>query len=278
MGDLQLNYHRVGTGSPLVLVHGIGATWQCWKPVIPALATQHDVIVPDLPGFGGSAHLGVERPSLEHFAHSILGLLDELGIDQFHVSGNSLGGAVSLELLKSERVLSYHGISPAGQTFGPYLEITKTLLRGAYYGSRMIAPIAPALLKLRPLRMLFLAQMLGKPQHLTASYALDLVRGCAVGSGFEATLANAIPGDRGLDIPDFDGPAQLLWGTRDAILPLSSAARYGEKWPAAEFIPMKGLGHVPMQDDPKQVADLILALTRRIDTAATVAEPSVGAR
>ncbi|MBJ7471314.1 MAG: alpha/beta fold hydrolase, partial [Solirubrobacteraceae bacterium] len=264
----HLNYHRQGTGTPLVLVHGIGATWQCWKPLIPALATQHDVIVPDLPGFGGSVHLGVERPSLEHFAHSILELLDELGVDEFHVAGNSLGGAVSLELLRSGRALSYHGVSPAGQTYGPYLDITKAFLRGAYYGSRAIAGIAPTLLRLRPLRALFLAQMLGRPWHVSREHAVDLVQGCAVGAGFERTLAHAIPGDRGLDIPDYDGPAQILWGTRDLILPVSSAARYVEKWPSMDFIPMKGLGHVPMQDDPQLIADLILTLTRRTDAAA----------
>jgi pimeloyl-ACP methyl ester carboxylesterase len=267
MADQLLNYHRVGDGSPLVLVHGIAASWQCWKPIIPALATAHDVITPDLPGFGGSVALGVERPSLEHFAQSILELLDELGIDRFHVAGNSLGGAVALELLKSGRVLSYTGISPAGQTHGRYLEFTKLLLRGSYYGSRALRPIAPWLVKLRPLRALLLGQMVGRPQRLTADYSLDLMQGCAVGSGFEATLAHAIPGDRGLDIPPYDGPAQILWGTRDLVLPLSAAARYGEKWDGCEIIPMKGLGHVPMQDDPKLVADLTLKLTRATDAA-----------
>ena len=268
MAEAQLvNYHREGSGTPLVLVHGIGATWQCWLPLLPALAAKHDVIVPDLPGFGGSVDLAVRKPSLEHFAKSILDLLDSLGIDEFHLAGNSLGGAVALELLKSGRVLSFHGVSPAGQTYGPYLTFTKLLLRGAYYGSRLISPIAPRLLKVRALRAAFLVQMLGKPWSVTPDYALELVRGCAVGSGFEATLAHAIPGDRGLDIPNYDGPAQLLWGTRDWILPLSSAARWSEKWPEVDFIPMKGLGHVPMQDDPRLITDLILTLTRRTDAA-----------
>ncbi len=262
-----LNYHREGSGSPLVLVHGIGATWQCWLPMIAGLAERHDVIAPDLPGFGGSVDQGVAKPSLEHFAKSILDLLDDLGIDEFHLAGNSLGGAVATELLRSGRVLSFHGVSPAGQTYGPYLTATKLLLRGAYYGSRLIAPIAPQLLKVRALRAAFLIQMLGKPWHVSADYALELVRGCAVGRGFEATLASAIPGDRGIDVPSYDGPAQILWGTRDWILPLSSAARWVEQWPSVDFIPLPGLGHVPMHDDPRLINDLILTMTRRTDAA-----------
>lgn len=263
----RLNFHREGSGTPLVLVHGIGATWQCWKPIIPALAAKHDVIVPDLPGFGGSVALGVARPSLEHFARSVLDLLDDLGVRDFHLAGNSMGGAISNELLKSGRVLTYTGISPAGQTYGPYLTVTKLLLRGAYYGSRLIAPIAPLLMRARILRAAFLAQMLGRPWHVSREHAVDLIRGCAVGRGFEPTLAHTLPGDRGIDVADFDGPAQILWGTRDRILPLSSAARWVEKWPndRLEFIPLKGLGHVPMEDDPRLISDLILTQTRKFD-------------
>ncbi len=274
MSTALLPHHRNGSGTPLVLIHGIGATWQCWKPLIPALATQHDVIAPDLPGFGASASRGIAQPSLPHFADAVLELLDGLGIDDFHVAGNSLGGAISVQLLASGRVRSFTGISPAGQTHGPYLELTKALLRASYYGSRAIAPVAPTLLKFRPLRMALLAQMLGKPQRLSTSYAVDLVRGCAAGSGFETTLAHAIPRDRSIDVPAYDGPAQILWGTRDAILPLSALARWGDALPGADVVPLKGLGHVPMQDDPQLIADRMLQFTAAADAAQRAPSPA----
>jgi pimeloyl-ACP methyl ester carboxylesterase len=257
----QLNYHREGSGSPLVLVHGIGATWQCWLPVIPGLAEHHDVIAVDLPGFGGSVDLGIPEPSLEHFASSILALLDSLGIDHFHVGGNSLGGTVSVELLKSGRVLSYNGISAAGQTYGWFIHVTKALLRGSYYGSRLIAPVSRGLLRIRPLRAGLLWQMLGHPGKVSADYAYELVHGCAVGRGFEATLKHTIP-NRGIDVPAYDGPAQMLWGTRDYILPLSAVGRWTAKWPTLRVVPMAGLGHVPMQDDPELIVGHITAFTR----------------
>ncbi|MBO9534528.1 MAG: alpha/beta fold hydrolase [Solirubrobacteraceae bacterium] len=265
-----INYHREGSGSPLVLVHGIAATWQCWLPVIPGLAERHDVIAVDLPGFGCSVDLQIPEPSLEHFAQSILDLLDHLGIERFHVSGNSLGGAVALELLKSGRVLSYNGISAAGQTYGPFVNVTKLALRGSYYGSRLIDPIAKLLLRLKPLRAAFLWQMLGKPGRVTADYAYELVHGCAVGSGFESTLKYAIP-KRGLDVPAFDGPAQMLWGTRDYILPLSAVGRWAERWDGLKIVPLPGLGHVPMQDEPELIVRAILAWTSAADAAKSAA-------
>src|SRR6202048_3443372 len=47
--------HRAGTGTPLLLLHGIGAIWRVWSPVLPYLEPHHDVIVPALAGHGGGA-------------------------------------------------------------------------------------------------------------------------------------------------------------------------------------------------------------------------------
>jgi pimeloyl-ACP methyl ester carboxylesterase len=273
MSGAQLNFHREGSGTPLVLVHGIAATWQCWLPVIPELAAHHDVIAVDLPGFGGSTALQAERPSLHHFAQSILNLMDHLGIEEFHVSGNSLGGAVTLELLRSGRVLSYNGISAAGQTFGRFLHVTKALLRGSYHGARLIRPFARQLVRLRALRIAFLWPMVGAPAKLTADYSYELVHGAAVGSGFEATLAHAIP-KHGIDVPAYAGPAQMLWGTHDRILPISALRRFSAQWPSLRPVELPGLGHVPMQDDPALIARHIRTFTAAADAARTTTQPA----
>lgn len=257
-----LNYHRAGSGTPLVLVHGIGATWQCWRPVIDELAAHHDVIAVDLPGFGGSVELGVPTPTLQHFAESILELLDHLGVDRFHVAGNSLGGTVAAELCNSGRPLSYTGISAAGHTYGPSSRFTKLLLRGSYYGARALRPVAPLMLRVPLVRVIALWPMLGHPWKASRDYAVDLVVGCAAGRGFAPTLANAIH-DVGVPAPSWSGPAQMLWGTRDLILPFSALERWKAVWPGLVGVPMPRLGHVPMQDDPELIVQQILTLTAR---------------
>jgi pimeloyl-ACP methyl ester carboxylesterase len=272
MAGPLINHHRVGSGSPLVLIHGIGASWQCWNPVIPGLASRHDVIAIDLPGFGGSTALGIDEPSLGQFAQSILDLLDSLGVRDFHVAGNSLGGGVGIELLRSGRVLSYHGISPIGRTIGPYRHVSRALLLFAYHGSRALLPIAPALMKVRPIRMAFAGDMVGHPSKLTADYALGLVEHCARGTGFRATLDQVVSRDQPIAIPPFDGPAQLLWGTRDVILPIGAADAFAASWPGLDIVRMPGLGHVPMLDDPKLIVDSILRRTAQVDTAHAVAD------
>jgi pimeloyl-ACP methyl ester carboxylesterase len=83
----------------LVLLHGIGHRWQAWLPIMYELAAHHEVISVDLPGFGASAVPLSGMPS--DMAQSVAGIATFLvseGLDLPHVAGNSLGGAIALEL------------------------------------------------------------------------------------------------------------------------------------------------------------------------------------
>jgi len=76
-----LHVHRVGTGEPLVLLHGLGESHIGWRPVIQALAAEYDVIAIDLPGFGRSPALaGNTQPNAANLAAAVENTLDELRI------------------------------------------------------------------------------------------------------------------------------------------------------------------------------------------------------
>ena len=114
---MSLSYERVGSGEPLVLLHGIGHRWQAWRPVLDLLAAHHEVIAVDLPGFGKSPVMSAVSPgshSIEAAAGYIAEELDALGVSRPHVAGNSLGGAIGLELAKAGRAASMTALSPAG--------------------------------------------------------------------------------------------------------------------------------------------------------------------
>src|SRR5699024_8461 len=90
---------RTGDGPPVVLIHGIGHRRQAWDPVVGAVAAHRKVIAVDLPGFGESPGLpddmSYDMPTtMENFSK----LFADLGLDRPHVVGNSLGGAIALEL------------------------------------------------------------------------------------------------------------------------------------------------------------------------------------
>ncbi|GAC1621486.1 MAG: alpha/beta fold hydrolase [Nevskia sp.] len=96
LGGVRLHYQEMGTGEPLVLLHGIGASLDDWEFQMPTFARHFRVIAPDLRGYGKSERQ--EPYTVAQFAKDIWALLDHLGVDRLHLIGHSMGGAVALQM------------------------------------------------------------------------------------------------------------------------------------------------------------------------------------
>ncbi|NMM14517.1 MAG: alpha/beta fold hydrolase [Rhodoferax sp.] len=95
------NYHDIGSGFPVLLIHGSGpgvSAWANWRLTIPALAGQRRVIAPDMVGFGFSERPAGIRYNLDTWVAQAIGLLDALEIDCADLVGNSFGGGLALAL------------------------------------------------------------------------------------------------------------------------------------------------------------------------------------
>jgi 2-hydroxymuconate-semialdehyde hydrolase len=98
---LETNYHDVGEGFPVLMIHGSGpgvSAWANWRLVMPALARNSRVIAPDMAGFGFSARPDSYDYSMDNWVKQAVGLLDALNIEQTDLVGNSFGGALALAL------------------------------------------------------------------------------------------------------------------------------------------------------------------------------------
>ena len=87
-------FEGAGEGHPVILIHGLGLSRECWDWTVPALADGYRVIRYDLHGHGESAN-PTETPSLSLFARQLAGLMDHLGIDRAAIAGFSLGGMIA---------------------------------------------------------------------------------------------------------------------------------------------------------------------------------------
>src|SRR6201996_4816417 len=150
--------HRAGTGTPLLLLHGIGAIWRAWSPVLPYLEPHHDVIVPTLAGHGGGPPLDPQTaPSIQALTDAVEDELDRLGLQQVHIAGNSLGGRIGIELARRGRARSLVLFSPPGAWRSQRsIELRATGVRLSLsalgrYASRADAIAANALLRRAPL-------------------------------------------------------------------------------------------------------------------------------
>jgi pimeloyl-ACP methyl ester carboxylesterase len=172
-GDAVLNHVRKGRGEPLVLVHGIGSQWQMWGPVLDRLAAERDVVALDLPGFGESAALeGGAEHTVAALADAVSDFAASMGIERPHVAGNSLGGAIALELARTGRARSATGLSPIGFAAGRERPYAVAVLRGSVVLARSLGRALDAPQRTAVGRALTMGHLIGRPWRVPAEAAI----------------------------------------------------------------------------------------------------------
>lgn len=258
--------HRGGAGTPLVLLHGFTDTWRTWKPILPALEAEHDVFAPTLPGHQGGAAMDATF-SWETLLPQVERMLDDAGIEQAHLVGNSLGGWLALALAARGRATSVVGLCPAGGWEHDTPEarrVRRLFLRMHYssqYGRRQMRMVAA-----RPrLRRAALRDIVGYPDRLSAEDAWSLMQGAA-NCAVTLEVLEAAKTEHFEELEPFDAPVRVAWGTRDRVLPPARySARLRRMLPDAEFLDLPRLGHLPHWDDPALISRTILDFTSRVD-------------
>jgi pimeloyl-ACP methyl ester carboxylesterase len=267
--------HRAGTGTPLLLLHGITAIWRAWSPILPHLEPHHDVIVPTLAGHGGGPPLDAEvAPSLQALTDVIEDELDRLGLPKVHIAGNSLGGWIGIELARRGRAQSLVLFSPAGAWRSQRsIELRAAGIRLSFDALSRYASRADAMVANPVLRRFLLAGQVAHPDRVPPEELAAVIRASSL-APVVAPLLRELPLRQVQPLPaDRDYPVRLVWGDRDLVMPFHGfGAAMLERLPGAELIRLHGVGHVPMTDDPVAVAKLILEVTSAVDNAALSAE------
>jgi pimeloyl-ACP methyl ester carboxylesterase len=267
--------HRAGTGTPLLLLHGVGAIWRAWSPVLPYLEPHHDVIVPTLPGHGGGPLLDPQvAPSVHALADGIEAELDRLGLQHVHIAGNSLGGWIGIELARRGRALSLVLFSPAGAWRSQRsIEARAAAIRLSVGGFGRYASHADAIAANALLRWFLLAGQVSHPNRVPPQELAAYIRAGAL-APVVTPLLRDLPLRQVQPLPvERDYPVRLVWGDRDRVIPFDGfGSAMLKRLPGAELIRLRGVGHVPMSDDPAGVAELILQVTAAVDGAAVSTE------
>jgi pimeloyl-ACP methyl ester carboxylesterase len=254
-----VNGVRRGTGPPLLLLHGIGHRWQAWEPVLDRLAAVHEVIALDLPGFGESPMPNDGMPlDMPATVRRFPALLAELGVDRPHVAGNSLGGAIALELAATGLAASATALSPAGFFTAAERRRALAILAVLRANTFLPVPVMRAVLRSEAMRAVCFGRLVAHPRRLSVERALGDALAMRRGRAYRP-VARAGRRYRFTGTPDV--PVTIAWGKDDRILPPREALRARAVLPQARHVELPGCGHVPMSDDPELVASVILATT-----------------
>lgn len=270
----MLAFERHGSGEPLVLVHGVTHRRQVWYPVLDQLAAEREVILVDLPGHGQSAAFTPEGRSVpDALRAEFRQFLADQGLERPHIAGNSLGGRIALEAGATGDARSVTALSPAGfWRSAASFAYTRRLFISAAAVCERVGPRADVLCRTRAGRTLMYAAITSHPTRISPDHALGDFRAFEYARpALRLLLDAATPFDH--EIPP-EVPVTIAWAARDFVLPLWQSSVAKELLPHAEHVTMRGVGHVPMFDNPALVAEVLL---RGSAAATPVAQRPAGA-
>jgi len=258
---MKLAIESFGTGEPLVLIHGMGSAATAWKPIIGDLKNKFKVVTVDLPGHGRTAFSPVQPMDPTSLAQLVMKNLNSLGIDKFHLVGNSLGGWICLEIAASnpEIVKSITALAPAGLWLTPFTSRYPGEVALRFMASG-VEKVAPSALNYTWAKKMGFETVSPRWRELSYELCLDATTAMANSTGYFPAW-DALLGKRFDKQITSSIPITIIFGYSDHTLPQKTCQERSLAPTHAKWVVLPQTGHVPMWDSPNEVMSEIMATT-----------------
>ena len=234
---------RCGSGAPVLLLHGWGASSALFQPILDGLQHAFTLVAPDFPGFGATPPPPAAW-SVDDYAQWVVDVLDALSLGSVHVVGHSFGGRVAIKLATRwpDRIgkvvlTDAAGIRPP-RTVGYWTRVY------TFKSLRLLAttPLAP--LALREWGRAWVER------HGSSDYqqASGTVRG---------SFVRVVNEDLRTALPRIHVPTLLIWGDRDEDTPLADARVMERLIPDAGLVVFEGAGHYAYLEQPARFCRIV---------------------
>lgn len=247
----------------MVLVHGLGATFDCWREVEPLLRPHREVVVMDLPGFGAAEPLG-GPVTIVAFADHLAELLEQEDLLDADLVGSSMGGEVVLELLRrGVGTGDVVALAPSGY-WGPVgLAWFRVVAWTATGLITVLRPVAHHIIGNAWGRRLLLRPLSPVPALLPEITA-DSTHSFGNTHAFLPSLRHLGSRRQPVRVPaGTAGPRRVTvaWGRKDGLCLPGQARTALAAVPDAELHWLERSGHLPPWDEPEATAELLLRVT-----------------
>jgi len=247
----RLNFVDIGSGEPLLLIHGLSASWQVWLETIPHFMENYRVIAPDLPGFGTS-DMPSELITIDLYADTLADLLKELEIDQAYVVGNSMGGLTSArfavlhpELVKKLVLVDPAGVSTHNAEHTPLVFGGKLL----YSLSHTFVKNPGFIVNRSRARQTALGIMTKYPDLLPRELCFEMIKHMNR-EGFKDALKSIFSTDLRESLSQIEAETLVMWGDSDGMITPRDAYVFTELIPNSRLYVLEDTGHVPQVERP----------------------------
>ncbi len=254
-GGIQVNYHDVGSGFPVLMIHGSGpgvSAFANWRLVMPELARSRRVLAPDMVGFGFTERPAGYEYSMDNWVKQAIDFLDALGLEQVDLVGNSFGGALSLAL-----------------TIRHPQRVRRLVLMGA---AGVSFPITPALDEIWGYQPSFenmrrIMDVFAYDRGLVNDELAQLRYEASIRPGFHESYSQMFPAPRQrsvdalasaeADIAKIDKETLIVHGREDKVIPLQNSVRLSQLISRSQLHVYGRCGHWTQIEHSARFAQLV---------------------
>lgn len=251
-----------GTGRKLLLIHGLGGSWQSWITVLDALSVKRTVIAIDLPGHGATP-AQADSGTFDGLVGSVERYIADNALTGIDIAGSSMGARIVLELARRGKVGNVVALDPGGFWRGWERTFFKVTMGLSGQVLRAVRPLLPTLSNYSATRTALMAQLSVRPWALDPRVVTTELSGLSATPTFDALVDDLASG------PEQTGPAAqttgrvvIGWGRQDRLCLPRQAARAKAAFPSADLHWIESSGHFPVWDRPDETVAIILAATQ----------------
>ncbi len=254
---MNVHYRDQGKGETIILLHGTGASLHTWDKWTDKLKNSYRVIRLDLPAYGLTGPHPENKYSISEYSEFLNSFVNQLRLNDFILSGNSLGGSISwyYASIYPEKVQLLNLLSPGGFSNNDNGSPLVIKLARAPVINKILRYVTPRFFIKNTLKEVYY------DENKLTDLKIDTYRDMILReNNRESFISRSLlkPKDHTNRLKLISAPTQIIWGNEDAWIPVSNSKFFKDAIANVRIDIMYETGHIPMEERPLESLDLLL--------------------